>query len=137
MLIRFAVVLACLAALSVAAPARAEQPPLDATQKREAARALDRRVGCAAFYRITYELLSGDRASERTRELAATYDVAGRDLLVQAGEIAGALGEGDAMLNVRFKTALAALSEEIDGRSVAYNRYAARFHPVCGRLIRQ
>ena len=113
----------------------AETGPLSDTQKKEAAAALDQRIGCAAFYSVTFEILTTrDAASARTRDLVRDYDAAGKDMLVQASAIAGALGETNERVTLKFKTAVAALRERIDGLSIAYNQLARRLHPACQRL---
>ena len=122
---------------TAALPVRAETVLLSETQKKEAA-ALDQRIGCAAFYRVTFEILTTrDEPSPRTRDLVRDYDAAGKDMLVQASALAGALGETDELMTVKFKTAVAALRERINGLSIAYNQLARRLHPACERLIQR
>ena len=50
---------------------------------------------------------------------------------------AAARGETDELMTVKFKTAVAALRERIDGLSIAYNQLARRLHPACERLIQR
>ena len=122
---------------TAALPVRVETVLLSETQKKEAA-TLDQRIGCAAFYRVTFEILTTrDEPSPRTRDLVRDYDAVGKDMLVQASALAGALGETDELMTVKFKTAVAALRERIDGLSVAYNQLARRLHPACERLIQR
>jgi hypothetical protein len=125
--------------LAVAAlPAHADPVALNEAQKKAAAAALDQRIGCAAFYRVTFEILTTrNERSPRTRDLVRDYDAAGKDMLVQASALAGALGETDDLMTVKFKTAVAALRERIDGLSIAYNQLARRLHPACQRLIQR
>ena len=119
-------------------PARAEPVALNEAQKKAAAAALDQRIGCAAFYRVTFEILTtGDEHSPRTRDLVRDYDTAGKDMLVQASALAGALGETNELMTVKFKTAVVSLRERIDGLSIAYNQLARRLHPACQRLIQR
>ena len=124
---------------TAALPVRAETVLLNDAQKKEAAAALDQRIGCAAFYRVTFEILTTrTEPSPRTRDLVRDdYDAAGKDMLVQASALAGALGETNELMTVKFKTAVAALRERIDGLSVAYNQLARRLHPACERLIQR
>jgi hypothetical protein len=123
---------------TAALPVRAETVPLNDAQKKEAAAALDQRIGCAAFYRVTFEILTTrNEPSPRTRDLVRDYDAAGKDMLVQASAIAGAVGETNERVTLKFKTAVAALRERIDGLSIAYNQLARRLHPACQRLIQR
>ena len=117
--------------------AHAGNVTLDQRQKKDAATALDQRIGCAAFYRLTFDLLTGPRANERSRAMAGDYDAAGKNLLVQANALAGAIGESDETTHIKFKTAVLALRERVGGRSVVYNDLASRQHPVCQRLVQR
>ena len=123
---------------TAALPVRAETVLLNDAQKKEAAAALDQRIGCAAFYRVTFEILTTrNEPSPRTRDLVRDYDAAGKDMLVQASALAGALGETNELMTVKFKTAVVSLRERIDGLSIAYNQLARRLHPACQRLIQR
>jgi hypothetical protein len=124
---------------TAALPVRAETVLLNDAQKKEAAAALDQRIGCAAFYRVTFEILTTrNEPSPRTRDLVRDdYDAAGKDMLVQASALAGALGKTNERVTLKFKTAVAALRERIDGLSIAYNQLARRLHPACQRLIQR
>ncbi len=110
---------------------------LNQTQKKDAAAALDQRIGCAAFYRLTFDLLTGPRANEHSRAMAGQYDDAGKNLLVQATALASAIGESRDATTNKFKTALSALRERVAGRSIIYNDLARRLHPVCEPLIQR
>ena len=84
---------------------------------------------------MTNNLMRTEKAKQADKE----WDDLKRELETLGDQVkslrdhAGALGETNELMTVKFKTAVVSLRERIDGLSIAYNQLARRLHPACQR----
>ena len=133
------IALACLAGLfAVEANAKSiktNSDDLKSRQHQAALLALDRRIHCAAYYRYSFELLQGRPPTDENSRLVRTYDAVGKNMLIQASAIGGAVGSTKFGLQNKFDTALRDLRTQIDNRASVYNRISGSLHSFCQSLI--